>query len=110
MLFAAYDYLNFRRRSGRYARNIPDRISFLSWSQAIPEGVWRSFHPGTVIGTADFGSFASWAIMYGTSGFASHVATYVNAGHIVHLMPKTGVVFEPIDVLFGKKVRLYPII
>lgn len=47
--------------------------------------------------------------MYATNGFASHVATYLDAGRIIHTMPKTGVVIQPIDVLFGEKIRLYPV-
>jgi len=106
MIFALWDLANFAKRRGRYARSNQDNPMRLGWDERLPDHVVELLSKGDILLTANFRSLGSWAIMYGTSTFASHVAMYAGDRKICHAVPGPGSTIEPIEALFGPDSRI----
>jgi len=87
------------RRSGRFAPDFTKSVMGAAFEGGLPEKAVRMLRPGDVLFVQTFGSLLSWLVMYFTKSEISHVAFYVGNKQIAH-SPMSGVVFEPIEVLY----------
>jgi hypothetical protein len=110
MLFALYDYIHYRRRSGRFSRDIA-RSSLMggAFEGTIPDIIFTELKPGDVFFVQTFSSRISWAIMYLTNSQVSHVAMYLGNRNITHATD-AGVVIEPVESFFDSNTRILPCI
>jgi hypothetical protein len=108
MLFALYDYFHYRRRSGRYRRDINRDPMAAAWEGGIPDDILGLLSDGDILFFQTFDSVTSWGIMYGTSSLVSHVGFYFSGHRIGHAMPKKGVVLESISQYFKPNIRILP--
>jgi hypothetical protein len=79
-----------------------------AWEGKMPDHVFRLLNDGDLLAFQNFGSVASWMIMYGSSSFVSHIGTYGEGGKIIHMTPPHFVI-EPIADTFHEDVRVLPI-
>src|ERR1700722_16680069 len=85
MLFALWDYLNYRRRSGRYAKELRgDHGDYMAgaWDNTLPPHVISMLEDFVLLAFETFEDFSSWAIMYGTSSLVSHVAMFAKPANV----------------------------
>ena len=108
VIFALWDYWNYRRQRGRYAREYPAGIMAGAWMGDLPAAVKQHLLPGDFLLVEGMGSSISWLVMYITSSKVSHVTTVVDNERIVH-STLGGVRFDSIDSLFDKGSRVLPI-
>jgi len=108
MIFALSDYYHYRRRSGRYARDIRAGPMAGAWENGIPPHVLAILSDFDALAFETFEFFGSWAIMYGTSSLISHVGMYKKPDQIVHMTAR-GLIIEPINNVFGPNVRILPL-
>lgn len=111
MLFALYDYLQYRKRSGRYEKDINKSGSLMgqAFDGNIPEKILSLLNSGDIICIQNFGWWVSWLIMYLTSSSISHVTFYIGNRTITH-MTLDGLVKEPIEILYKPESRILPFI
>jgi hypothetical protein len=83
MLFALWDYSNYRRRVSRYSDAELERKCGIRAARAnFPD---RShLIPGAIILFHTRNSFLAWVVMYYTDSVWSHCAIIVNGGDVVH--------------------------
>lgn len=105
MLFAAWDYIEFRKEAGRYARETGSDLMCGGYRDALPSEVLLALQNGDLILMGNFGWWVSWLIMYLTSSQISHVAVYVGDGKILHATLSGGEL-APIETLFRPCTRL----
>ena len=74
----------------------------------LPENALRQLRPGDVLFVQTFNSFPAWVVMYLTKSEISHVASYLGDNRIAHSKPFSGVVIEPIEVLYRSDTRILP--
>jgi hypothetical protein len=108
MLFAALDYYNYRRESGRYSRDAGDDIMCGAFKESLPDILVCSLEPGDPIVSGNFGWWVAWLIMYLTSSQISHIALYAGNRKIIH-QTLGGPVYGSIEDLFGSSERLLAI-
>jgi hypothetical protein len=108
MIFAAIDYYNYRRQSGRYDKTRGTNLMCGSFAESLPDEVVSLLEPCDVIVSGNFECWKSWLIMYLTSSQTSHVAIYAGDKKIIH-QTLGGAVYGPIEDLFGKNQRLLAI-
>ena len=77
MIFAAYDYINYKKRTGPYGRSIKQSTMAMAWENGIPDSVIGVLEDGDPLFFLTFNSKTAWAIMYGTSSQVSHVGVYM---------------------------------
>ena len=110
MLFALYDYSCYRRRTGKYSRDINrGGIMGRAFDYRIPDKALAKLRPGDFLFVETFGWYVSWLIMYLTSSRVSHAALYLGSKKIMHAT-LAGVCKEDIDVLFNADSRILPCI
>lgn len=111
MIFAIFDYIQYRRRAGRYQRDINKSGSLMgrSFNGKIPGEIIARLRPGDLICIQNFDWWVSWAIMYLTGSSISHVAFYLGDGVIGH-MTLDGAVKEPVERLWKSDARFLPFI
>lgn len=108
MLFAFVDYQQYKRKTGRFARDLTKSIMGGAFEGLVPETAVQMLRPGDVLVVQTLERFASWAIMYVTQSEVSHVVFYVGDRKIAHATPARGVVIDPIETLFAPNTRLLP--
>lgn len=84
MLFALYDYVQYRLRAGRYAMGSPRSIMGAAFEGAIPGRTLAELQAGDVLFLAHYGSRVSWPLMYLGGCEITHMALFVGDGRIVH--------------------------
>lgn len=111
MVFALYDYVQYRRKRGRYIRDINKSGSFMGrgFDGSIPNELITLLKAGDIICVQSFDWWLSWFIMYLTSSSISHVAQYLGNGQIAH-MGLDGLAIEPVERLFRPQARFLPVI
>jgi hypothetical protein len=109
MFFALYDYIQYRKRSGRYEKDINKSGSLMgrAYDGELPDSVFSKLRPGDIIFTAEFGWWVSWLIMYLTSSNVSHVAWYMGNRTIIHATLE-GIIRAPVESLYSPDTRLLP--
>lgn len=108
MIYALMDYFHYRKRTGRFSRNIDKSIMGGAFEEKLPEGFVSILKTGDVLFIQTFDSWISWIIMYLTQTDISHVAMYMGNRTILHAT-LSGVVREEIDNLFGSGIRILPV-
>lgn len=106
MLFASLDYIQYRRRTGRFGDDQRSLLS-LGWLGRIPDDVIANLEIGDCILTQRLDSWFSWAMLYLTSSPIDHVALYIGDGRIAHVT-LNGFKEHSIHV-FGSNTRVLPI-
>lgn len=109
MLFALLDYRNYKRREGRFARDLTKSIMGGAFEGSLPETALQVLRPGDVLFVQTLGWPLSWLIMYLTKSEVSHVAFYLGDREIAH-STLGGVTIEPIEALFNPSTRILPCI
>jgi len=84
MLFAALDFLHYRRRTGRFGDDQRSVMS-LGFLGQLPDDVIADLEIGDFILTQRLDSWFSWAMLYFTSSSIDHVALYIGDGRIAHV-------------------------
>lgn len=107
MLFALIDYLNYRHKRGRYARDFRMSIMGGAFEGSLPETALQLLRPGDILLIQTLGWPISWLIMYLTKSEISHVAFYVGDKRISHAT-LGGVTIDPIETLFSPDTRILP--
>jgi hypothetical protein len=97
--------MNYRARSGRYARGAPNTIMGTAFEERLPVGHPDFLRPGNLIVLGTMNNVVSWAVMYLTKSEVSHVAIVLDRSTIVHMVPDRGLVAEPVSTLFGPNSR-----
>ena len=108
MIFAAFDYYNYCRKSGRYDRHTGDDIMCGAFNESLPDILVCSLEPGDPIVVGNFESRISWLIMYLTSSQVSHIALYAGNRNIID-QTLGGLAYGPIEDLYGPFNRLLAI-
>lgn len=106
MLFALYDWWQYRRKSGRYGQ-YQNSCMALAHIGGVPDELLRDLRVGDVILTQRLDSWLSWAMMYFTSSPIDHAAIYIGDARIFHVT-LNGSKEHSIHV-FGRNTRLLPI-
>jgi len=109
MIFALYDYLCYRARSGRYSRNYSANHMAAAWDCPLPEQTLSLLTTGDILLYQSFNSISSWLIMYGTSSHVSHIGVYVSKGKIFHSTPPLGAILEDIKNTYSPATRILPL-
>jgi len=110
MLFALYDYSCYRRRTGKYSRDINrGGIMGRAFDGRIPDKALAKLSPGDFLFVETFAGIVSWLIMYLTSSRISHGAMYLGSNEIFHAT-LAGACKEDIGVLFNTNSRILPCI
>ena len=73
-----------------------------AWDGWFPEQLVRLLKPGDVIFVRGGNWIGSWLVMYLTSSWVSHVATYVGNGEVIHATTQ-GVVLDPLQSLVSNE-------
>jgi hypothetical protein len=107
MLFGAFDYLRYRKRTGRFSRDPEYSVMAGAFEGSLSPQAIKVMQPGDVIFVQTLDRFVSWLIMYLTSSEVSHVAVYIGNEMIAHAVPG-GTRFESISALYGSNSRLLP--
>ena len=110
MVYALADYCRYRRRAGRFARDLGNGVMGGAFEGSIPDAALQQLNAGDIILVGTLNKFTAWVIMYLTQSEVSHVAMYLGDRRICHAMPNVGVVIESVDVLFHPDARLLPCI
>jgi hypothetical protein len=105
MIFAILDYLNYRRRGGRYSRITGSDIMCGAYERELPDEVLMVLQESDSVVVGNFGWWVAWLIMYLTESQVSHVAVYNGNRTIFHATVR-GARVDPIEVLFGPRMRL----
>lgn len=84
MIFAALDYLQYRRRKGRFGENQKSGMG-LGFLGRFPDEVVAELEIGDFIVTQRLDSWFSWAMLYFSSSAIDHVALYIGDGRIAHV-------------------------
>lgn len=108
MIFAAIDYFNFSRRSGRFGQTSGHDVMCGAFQEELPQELIDKLQPGDTIVIGNYDWWVAWLIMYLTSSQVSHIAIYCGQQNILH-QTLSGLEFGPIHNLFGPNVRLLPI-
>lgn len=89
MLYAVFDYWDYRRRRGRYSFRSMTEHGF---SLAVVENFesYRSIPLGHIVLVSTSGSIVSWAIMYAGNGVVSHTSMFYGDG-VLHDTISSGV-------------------
>ena len=98
MILAAFDYWTYCTARGRYSFHANQGRMSSAWDGGFPEQLVRLLKPGDVILLRGGNWVGSWLVMYMTSSWVSHVATYVGNGEVIHAT-NMGVVVEPLHAL-----------
>jgi hypothetical protein len=86
MIFALFDFLQYRLRKGRYGADQKDAaMGDLSHYGEVPEHVINELRPADTIFTQRLDSIMSWGTMYFGSSSVDHVGVYVGGGLIEHM-------------------------
>ena len=106
MLCLFWDYLQYRRLSGRYGNGreclLPDLFD-----ETIPDDVLALLKSGDLIWMHSKHSIRSWLILYYCHLPLSHVSIYLGDGKITHATTG-GVVIHAIHCLFNRGYRFLP--
>jgi len=111
MLFALYDYFQFRNRSGRYAKNVNQSGSLMgvAFDGQLPDEALSKLKPGDIICIQNFDWYVSWLIIFMTYSSISHVAFYLGNRTVGH-MTLDGLMKVPIKELYKPTVRILPFV
>jgi len=111
MIFVLFDYIQYRRRAGRYQRDVNKSGSLMGrgFDGKIPDELVSRLEPGDIICVQNFDWWVSWSIMYLTHWSISHVVFYLGNATIGH-MTLEGAVKEPIETLWKSEARFLPFI
>lgn len=86
MLFALFDYLQYRLRKGPYGPDQDDAaMGVFSHYGEVPEHVIEQLRVGDFVYTQRLDSYLSWAIMYFASSSIDHCAVYAGNGEVGHM-------------------------
>lgn len=106
-MIAIFDYHNYRKRSGRFARKGKKSVMQLAFPDKVPELALSYLEPGDLLFVSTYENWMSWLIMYLTSSEISHVAMYLGNRQIAH-MATSGSIAEPIESIYGKNKMILP--
>jgi len=109
MIFAIIDYVSYRNKNGRYSLEIGKDIMCGAFVNEIPKPFLDMLKPGNVILHSDFNSVISWLIMFLTKSQVSHASVYAGNGMVLHT-GLSGVMYEPVEKIFGEDTRLLPLV
>lgn len=85
MIFAAYDWVQYRRKKGRYGDIQPDGGMSMAYINRVPDDIVSQLKIGDFVFTQRLDSAKSWAMMYMTSSPVDHVAIYCGDGRVSHV-------------------------
>lgn len=85
MIFALWDYFNYRRQAGRYGNDQTDGGMHVAFYDKVPNEVIEELNEGDAFFTQRLDSFRSWAMMYFTSSPVDHVGVYAGDGRVFHM-------------------------
>lgn len=85
MIFAAWDYLQYRRQKGKYGESPLDASLQIAFCDEIPENVVKQLNIGDMVITQRLDNWLSWAIMYFTKSPFDHVAMYAGDEKVAHV-------------------------
>lgn len=103
-IFAALDYLRYRRRRGKYGRSGVLRHAFAGTDA---DTLWPLLRKGDLLLISTGRQFLSWLVMYITDSPLSHLATYIGNGKIAH-MTTSGFAIEDIQSLEDEQTFILP--
>ena len=90
MIFAAWDFVQYKRQKGRYGENPLDASLHISFREEVPEYVIRQLNVGDMILTQRLDNWLSWAIMHFTKSPFDHMAMYAGDGKVAHMTLEGG--------------------
>lgn len=86
MIFALFDFIQYRLRKGRYGADQKDAaMGGLSHYGEVPEHVINELRPADLFFTQRLDSIMSWGTMYFGSSSVDHIGVYVGSGQILHM-------------------------
>lgn len=106
MIFALWDYRDYRAARGRYGTGAGASGMAVAYRDKIPQEVIAQLEVGDSIMTQRLDSVFSWGTMYFASAPIDHIGIYVGDGKVMH-MTLSGVKRHDINTL-AKGARILP--